>query len=395
MSTFPTYRLRDIIPSEGELQAMGRRRFQRPNVFKTKGGRPEWFFRARVDALGMQNEKPSKRRPEKPFYLGFCDEIGITEARKRRDEILAEVVNKPQTLIPSQVKFGEVLAVYRKDHLAQLRETTRTDQESSIRRHIEPTFGPLRMCDIEALEVQRWISGMGLAQSTRKQMVTLMRVIWNRAEEWGFVRRPFPRAKYVFSGAKEVKGRQMPSLDQLRRLLAVLPDPYRAMAEIILTCGLRISEVRGLKWSDVGPHMLTVQRRISNCGDVDRRKNDKDQVFDVRPLAPIFARLPKDGEYVFGLGTSYTRCKEAMQTARETAGITVARFGWHHLRACCNTLLRSNGADATDRQAVLGHATEATNALYIHGSENDLKRRGDLMLGVQALVMGEVGEKVQ
>jgi integrase len=367
--------------------ALGRRRYQKPSVFKTKGGRPEWFFRARVDVLVNEEGKRTKRR-EQPYYVGYVDEIGKREAEKRRDEILAESVNKPQTTIPSQVKFSDVLEIYKNDHLVNLRETTRHDQESTIKVHIAPALGASRMCDIDTLAIQRWISGMGLAESTRRQHLALLKVIWNKAEEWGFVQRSFPKSRYKFGGAKEVKGRQMPPMDQIRRLLANLDDPFRAMAEIALYCGLRISEIRGLKWEDVGPVALTVRRRVSGSGGVDVPKNGKERVFDVRPVAAVLARLPRNGEWIFGAGCSYRTCNEMIVRARKAAGITVALFGWHHLRAACNTLLRSNGADSADRQAVLGHATEAMNAVYIHGTDEDLKRRGDLMLQVQAAVMG-------
>lgn len=70
------------------------------------------------------------------------------------------------------------------------------------------------------------------------------------------------------------------------------------------------------------------------------------------------------------------------------ARIQIPLYGWHHLRAACNTLLRSSGADALDRRAVLGHADDETNDLYIHATPEDLRRRGDAMLSVQSLIMG-------
>lgn len=395
MGSALTFRLGDIISME-ELSAMGRRRGQwKRKLYKTTGGRPQWYFMARADRLDHESGRPNKKRPEKPFYLGYCDEQTLTEAKRQQQEVLREVINKPLVNIPSQVKFADVLAIYKRDHLSELRETTRADQEGAIRKHIEPAFGALRMCDIDALAVQRWISGMGLAQRTRKQLVTLMRCVWNRAEEWGFVQRSFPKARYVFGGPQNVKGREMATMDQLRRLLAALPDPFRAMAEIALYCGLRISEIRGLKWEDVGPQTLTVRRRLSQAGAVGPTKTGKVRVFDIRPLQSVFARLPKDGVYIFGRGTGYCACKEAMQEARKAAGITVARFGWHHLRAACNTLLRDRGADTADRQALLGHSTEEMNAVYIHATDEDLRRRGDLMMAVRENVAGDAKGTVQ
>jgi integrase len=379
-----SFRLKDIIPME-DLDSMGRRRYQQPNVFKTGGRRPMWYFRARVDRLAGPKEK---RRPEDRFYLGFTDEMTKQDAKKRRDEVLSEVINKPQLLIPSQVKFAEVLKVYRRDHLAGLRSTTREMQESALKR-MQP-LAEKRMCDIDTLEIQQWLSRLDLAYRTKAGYLSLLRVVWQKAEDWGFTQQRFPRCRFALGVNRQVKGHDMPTMDQLRRLITALDEPYRAMAEIALYSGLRISEIRGLKWEDLDGGRLIVQRRISEHGDIDVPKSSRNRVFDARPLAAVFARLPRVDEWVFNHdGCSYYNCLDKMQAARKAAGIKTARFGWHHLRACFNTLVRAKGADAVDRQALLGHTSERMNSVYVMQAEGDVQRRGDLMLEVQAAIMGE------
>lgn len=391
MAALTTFRLRGIIPSEGELSDMGRRRYQQPNIFKTRAKRPQWYFRARVDALRGSDGEKHIDRPETRHYLGFCDELGKQEAKKLRDGMLSELINKPQVLIPSQIRFGEVLKAYRRDHLAALRPTTRSTQENAIAKHFDGPLGKLRMCDIDVQTIQRWILSMDLAYRTRKDYFRLLRLIWNKAEEWGYATRSFPKARFTFGVERECKGREMPTMDQLRRLLAALEDPYRAMAEVALYSGLRIGEIRGLKWEDLSATSVTVRRRISKQGDVDVPKTKRGfRVLDIRPLAGVFSRLPRESEWIFADGpTSYAWLATQMQRAREVAGITVARFSWHHLRAAFNTLARVEGADSVDRQAMLGHADEATNAVYVHQSPDDLRRRGDLMMAVQSAILGE------
>lgn len=385
----PSFRLKDIIPME-DLDAMGRRRYQKPNIFKTTGKRPEWYFRARVDVRISNNGAPEVVRREHTYYIGFVDEMGIQAARKRRDEILDASVNAPQVSIPSQIKLSEVLEIYKRDHLSNLRDTTRVDQECTIRQHIDPVLGKLRLCDIDLLVIQRWVSGMDLAQSTRTKNLRLLAVIWNCAEEWGFAQKRFPKTRRItIGGARDCKGREMPSLDQIRRLLAALEDPWKAMAEVALYCGLRISEIRGLKWADVGTETLTVERRMDQFGGIDIPKNGKRRVMDVRPVRDVLSRLPRTDEWVFPDAGTYHHCSRQLVKAREVAGIAVAMFGWHHLRAACNTLMRSSGADAIDRRALLGHSTDDMNAVYIHSTPEDLRRRGDAMMAVQAAIIGK------
>ena len=388
MTSLP-FRLSDIIPSQEELTDMGRRRYQQPSILKTSGKRPMWYFRARVDAITSKGGQKGIERPEERFYVGYCDEMTKQEAKKQRDEILSSAINKPQVLITSQVLFSEVLAVYKRDHMAALRDTTRKTEESLIRL-IEPTLGKLRMCDIDALAVQRWLSSLHHAYNTKKNYFARLKLIWHCAQDWGYTQQIFPRATYTFGVKRWVKGRSLPAMDQLRRMLAALEDPYRAMAEIELFTGLRISEVRGLKWADVGPNTLTVRKRLSAGGNFDTTKNSEERVFDIRPIAEVFARLPRKSEWIFNHpGNSYEVCRKRIKAAAKVAGTTVNRWGSHHLRAAFNTLARSSGADAVDRQALMGHADERMNAMYVMQAAEDVKRRGDLMLTVKDAVMGK------
>lgn len=347
-----------------------------------------WFFRARVDTITTHDGQRSVDRPEERYYIGYCDEMGKREAEKHRDEILGEVINRPQILIPSQVKFSEVVKIYRRNHMPNLRETTRAMQESALK-HIERGFGELRMCDIDSLAVQRWLSSLTLAHRTKQGYLALLRLLWGKAEDWGFTQQRFPRGGFALGVKRDIKGHQMPTMEQLRRLLAALEDPYRAMAEVSLYTGLRISEVRGLKWEDFEDGRFSVQRRVSETGNVDVPKSSKPRIFDSRPIEFVLKRLKRESVWLFNHpGCSYASCLDKMQAARKTAGIKIARFGWHHLRAIFNTLARGNGADAVDRQALMGHTTERMNSVYVMQAEDDVRRRGELMLAVQAEIMG-------
>jgi integrase len=385
------YILNDIIQSQEVLQKMGRRRYQKPSVLKTVGKKPSWYFRARVDTIVEVDETGKKlARPEDRYYLGYCDEMTKQEAKEKRDTLLSEVINKPQVAITSQVKFKEVLKVYLDSHLSELRETTQKAQKSTIETHITTQLGELKMCEFNVLAVQRWLSSLHVSYGTKYQHLRLLKCIWNKALEWGYTQNAFPKSKYALGVRRAVKGHEMPTMEQLQRLLAALDDPFKAMAEVALYSGLRISEIRGLKWEDIGTTSFSVKRRIAQTGDVDVPKNTRTRVIDVRPIEGVLARLPRLSEWVFNnSGCSYKMCNLKMQAARKVAGIQIALFSWHHLRAVCNTLARSVGADSVDRQAVLGHSTEDMNNVYVMQSPDDLRRRGDQMLAVQSLIMGQ------
>jgi integrase len=454
---------------------MGRNRGQYPSVFKTSGKRKLWFFKARIDQIDSEEGKIKTVRPSKRFYVGFVDEIGKREAEKRRDEMLAGGINKPQVFIPSQVKFSEVLKIYRREHLSTLKETTRAVIERILVRHFDSSkerenLGNLRMCDMDVMAIQRWLSGQSVTACTKRQHFRILKGIWGKAEDWGFTQQRFPKAKkFSFGPECPKKEMKIPTMDQLRRLLAALEDPYRAMAEIALFAGLRIGEIRGLKWEDVTAETLSVRRRVSEMDTVGTPKSKRAiRTLDVRPVAHVFERLkssqavrgetvtvegvlqvplsrgrlasyagvgvdgdtqcesghggdagcyrlpdancapnkeshcranyphsrvrtgtPASGFIFFHPRYGYSMCRYVMGQAAAVAGITIARWGWHHLRGAFNTLARSSGADSVDRQALMGHATERMNAVYVMPDGGELRRRGDYMMQVQGLILGE------
>src|SRR5215471_18220483 len=181
-----------IVPSQEDLLAMARRRHQNPKLKKTGGEAAQWYFRARVDALDSVDGGHVLTRPQKRIYIGLVKQMGRREAEQLMDEMTSKVINKPQILIPSQVKFEEVVKIYLRDYVKNLREITQATRLCVINRHILPKLGSFRMCDIDNLVLQRWVTGLPLAHSTKAACVAKLRMIWKKAKEWGYVQVPCP-----------------------------------------------------------------------------------------------------------------------------------------------------------------------------------------------------------
>src|SRR5579859_7023498 len=95
------------------IEGLGRKRYQHPSIMQTKGKRPQWYFRARVDVLG---DGRIAGRKEQAYYLGFLDQVGRREAERQRDEMLSSTINKPQIILQAQVKFRDVVAAFKSAH---------------------------------------------------------------------------------------------------------------------------------------------------------------------------------------------------------------------------------------------------------------------------------------
>src|SRR2546430_1590620 len=61
--------------------------------------------------------------------------------------------------------------------------------------------------------------------------------------------------------------------EQFEQLLELMPEPYASMVFVAVLTGLRVSELIGLKWEDVGADSLRIDERCCR-GDWDAPKSE-------------------------------------------------------------------------------------------------------------------------
>ena len=119
---------------------MPKARYQTPSVFQNKCG--SFFIRPWVDVLG---EDGIERR-KKTIVLGPA-EIGKREAIARRNRIMQQL-NRADYVIQSQIKLKDFLAHYKIAHFENLSASTRAKYRCHLKKHIEPAFADLMLCEI-------------------------------------------------------------------------------------------------------------------------------------------------------------------------------------------------------------------------------------------------------
>ena len=153
----------------------------------------------------------------------------------------------------------------------------------------------------------------------------------------------------------------------------------RAMIEVMFSCGLRVSELVTLQWSQ----LYEEERYVRVLG-----KGSKERLVPIseRALKEIENYLPwrnslkiKAGEegYVFlnRRGAHLTRTMVLIMLKRqaEEAGIRKT-ISPHTLRHSFATALLEGGADLRVIQALLGHESIGTTEIYTHISMQTLRR---------------------
>jgi len=286
--------------------------------------------------------------------------------------------------------FDDAVRHFRATHMKNgIKPSTRAGYANRIDMLLMPRFGgmPLEEVDSTALtKLDVDLVADELASSTRGKIQTVLRSVLRSAVRAGMLKTmpvlpPLPKV-----------GRKVPRpmrRDDLEAILGVTNAEGRLAFELAAFTGLRASELRGLRWSDVDLKIgtITVRRGIT-LGIEVTPKSHHQRVVPVGPrvCATLGAAEPKKKSpwspvLITALGKPWgeSGLNQAFQRAQERAG----RTGWafHDLRHFFVSELFRSGAGAVAVQRLVGHADLATTQRYADLDANDLRSAIDLIDG--------------
>lgn len=274
---------------------------------------------------------------------------------------------------PHRYTFAEAVRHYRATHMkTTLKPATRASYENRITMLLVPRFGdlPLEAVDRAAMtELDVELAEDELLPSTRAKVQIVVRSILRNAVRAGMLPTmpampPLPRV-----------GRKVPNpmrREDLDAILAVSSPSARLACELAALAGLRASEVRGLRWSDVDLKVgtLTIRRGITLGIETTPKSHHQRLIPLARTLRATLERAVSErrGPWApvsltaFGKPWGESGLNQAFQRAQERAG----RSGWtfHDLRRFFVTELFRNGAPAPAVQLLAGHADLTTTQRY-------------------------------
>lgn len=292
--------------------------------------------------------------------------------------------------------------------------TTTNRKLSNWRAHIEPKWGKWRLCDLEYIELQAWITKEVRGHHTRKKVLELLNQMLSAAVKDG-KRVPFNPAAEVEIDAppkKDAEDTRPPTREQCALIRQHIPVWYRPLVVFIEETGMRWGEVTGLRWAhvDLGANHLKVKEVLSeDDGHLFRKAAPKSAAgFRTVPLTPEAADAVRtmaarfitvdtvspigDGrdlhpdELVFrgpkGAALSRHNFRRSWILAIQAAGLgrkvrneETGRDEWwprvHDLRHTFATRLKDLGIPEKDVQTVMGHDRGSkVTWLYQHSAED-------------------------
>ncbi len=160
------------------------------------------------------------------------------------------------------------------------------------------------------------------------------------------------------------------SVEEVQKMFSVCDNlKHKVILSLLYSCGLRVSELIGLKWFDIDRSRMIINV-IAGKGAKDRQVMLDPSII---PLLEKYFYQYKTKSYVlsgqFSDKYSSTSVNQVMKQLAIKAGIN-KRVYTHLMRHNCFTHLVESGVDINLIQRLAGHSNVKTTLLYTHISHN-------------------------
>ena len=360
-----------------------KKRFQHGSLFKRGRRNKVWVTRWWEPIIDSEGRSVAVRRSE---ILGTVAEL---PTRRQAEQLLAhrmQKINGDYQSVRSTRKFVDFVRIdWEPVILPTMKYATQTSYAYFLRRHLIPAFGDLPLRELSRERIQVLLQAKlasGLAWETVHHIQCALSKILGTAVEWGYIeanpvrltrlpRRSRARAKAVLNP------------QQIRLLLAALPEPSRSLVFLLILTGLRVGELLALRWRNVDfqAALLRIEETVYD-GHFDEPKSRRGiRLVPLGSLALAFLSARQAGAvenrealvFASRKGTPLDRHTLLSRQLKPVASeLGLGRVTWHLLRHSNATLHDSLGTPLGTLQELLGHSSsEITRQLYVHSLSED------------------------
>jgi integrase len=306
--------------------------------------------------------------------VGTVEQYSTRSAAQKAAEALRVHVNKetPRSAL-QPLTCEQLIAHYAGKELAddnyKLAYSTKAAYKCYLNNWILPRWGSYRVADVKTVAVEEWLGDLSLAAGTKAKLRNIMSSVFNHA-----IRREWLDKNPISLVRQSAKRERIPAIldaAEISALLTELQYPYRQMVLLAATTGLRVSELLGLKWHDIG---FESQEIHLNRGVVHQMVGNLKTEASRKPLPldPDLAQsllawrrvspFKEENDWVFAspemLGKQPYWPENLLRRHIRPAnrcGINKL-IGWHTFRHSYATQLKANGEDVKVVQESLRHA---------------------------------------
>ncbi len=369
-----------------------------PGLFvrKYESGRATWYVRYYV------------RRKRSTFKIGDASLITPSLARREARRVLTEATQGVDAQGERKAERAEALTfdAFLRDKYGPWVMANRKAGKNTLHRLrtvwkglLRKPLGEITQIDIERIRTAK-VKAAGRPDAANRE-VAVLRAALNKAVDWGLIERS-PGERVKLNRADRRAPKRVLTEAEIARLLQVLRDrddglrAARARANawrrkrdyaelpdlhfgdhmtpmivLLLNTGMRRGEAFSLEWRDVDLDLetVTVRGEVAKSGQ-SRTIPLNDQALEA--LRAWKAQPSSDADpspYVFpgATGGRLDNVNKAWRAVCKAAGLE--GLGLHSLRHTFCSRLAAAGIPVTDIQALAGHASITTTAIYMRSGE--------------------------
>ncbi len=321
--------------------------------------------------------------------IGTIREFPTKASAWRAAEPLRKLLTQSESGSGPRVTVRVLVEQYRAEKMPR-RRMTQQGYNTWLNHHIIPKWGDCVIQELQARPVDLWLQSLALAPKSKTHIRGLIRALWEFAMWRGDVptqRNPMELVRIKGATMRMKKPRSL-SIEEFRKLMDHLEEPFRTIALVCVCFGLRISECLALKWSDVDwlNAMLCVERGIVHqvVDDVKTPESQRSMHIDSQMLEVLkewkqqtqflalsdwmFASPVQIGRLPF----SYPGVWRALRRATAKAGIDP--ISSHTFRHTHRTWLDAVGTPVGIQQRLMRHADIRTT-MNVYGTAGTAEMR--------------------
>jgi integrase len=318
------------------------------------------------------------------YYISFNDQTGrrvqrkvnastLTQARDLRNAETARV-ERARTLgyaPPTKDTFLEIMPRYLKHQRSRLTAAAYERTRGIVEGHLKDSFGPVRLADVRRGLVEQYVTERSaeVSPGTTIRELNVLKHLLNCAVAWELI--PINHAH----GAKPPKDRagrlRYLQPTELHAVLETCPMWLRPIVALLVTTGMRRSEVLTLRWLDVDRN----GKRIM----LPQTKNGDGRIVWLNDLAcqALDSVLPQNGykrtDRVFPASAHISPENVSLAFLRACRRVGIEDFRLHDLRHTAASWLRMTGSDIGTVADLLGHKDLRMAKRYQHLSPTYLQ----------------------
>jgi integrase len=273
-----------------------------------------------------------------------------------------------------------------------LRASTHKDYRDIFRVHLENKLN-MRLRDFRTVTGQHLLRDItSIGHTSLLRVKSFLSGVFKHAKREGILDGENPMRDVSVPGKPTKYKGPVYDLDETLALLHYVPDPAKIVVAVAALTGLRLAELRGLRWSDFTGNMLHVKRSVWRTHVNDPKTEESEGVVPVLPLLrdaletyrkKVREKNPSgagDEAYIFAgerrgapLNLANLARRVILPSIKDAKHVDWK--GWHAFRRSLGSTLHSLGVQPKVIQAILRHSdVSVTMSYYIQVPDADTRQ---------------------